>query len=1341
MKQKTSRLLSVALALCMALALLPGAALAADSPVESNNIYSQVYEYGRWATTVNSYLCENESGGLTRVEYTGGKITVEDYDSSFRFQSGRSIDMELDIWGGFFAGENYNFFVFGQENPNEDNSKEVIRVVKYSKDWKRLGQASLNGANTVIPFDAGSLRFAEYNGELYIRTCHEMYKSSDGKNHQANLTMAVQESDMTVKDSYYIVMNSSYGYVSHSFNQFVIVDQEQRIVTLDHGDANPRSAVLMVYNTKAGNGKFSGNNIPNITIQEFPGARGNNDTGASLGGLAETSSGYVVAYNYDGAGSSRTSADRSVYFAYVDKNSRSVTTKAISSVGTMPPFLAPTGLDGGYILWNASSANGAGTNELYYAAYSATGTVGTVKKAEASTSDCQPIVYNGKVVWYATKNSAPVFYQLDENGVTAVQATVSAATPLTKDMFTVDVSGETYDGSPKTKNVTGTYAGTPLVEDTDYTVTYSGNTNAGTASITISGMGMYSGALTYNFTIGRANRSLTAAVNPSQLAVGGPAAAVTLTDNASAEAPTYTYSSSDTSVATVSGGTVTPVGAGEAVITVSAPATANYQEGSAAVTVAVSTLPVQDLSFANDSIAKTYGDPAFTNAAVNSTAGGGAVTYASSDTDVATVDSDGAVTVKGAGETVITATAAQVDGQYAQTSASCTLTVSPKSVSITGADAADKTYDGTTDASVTGVTFDGVVAGDTLTPGTDYTVDAQFADAAAGSGKEVTVTVTLNNKNYSLSTSTFKTTANITKLAFPALSCNTTLRTTAGSTREIDLSALAGWPEGLGSAALAAETDSGSGLTAAVSGNVLTLTSKGTKAAGDTETVRVTVSDAANYENGAVAVSVTYTIKEDVTIGGVTVSDKVYDGKAADIKGSVTAASKSSGEAVTVDPDEFGYVWTDMDSGKVLDDAPVNAGKYRLTVTLDNDSYEGELAINFTVRKATVVVRPGDVTIYAGRALPTEFELTYTGLVKGETSDVLDIGSVAPTFELKNGAKELENSNTTGTYTIEWTNKGKVVIEADNYEIEKKDGTLYIRSVHSGDSGSSGGGSSGGGSSSGGGGSSGGGATSGDGPSTAPTTPGSSGGSVSVRNPGGANGSVSSNVSGARRGDKVTVSSKADSGYISAAPNVIDKNGNAVDVVKNPDGTYSFIMPEGGVTVTGSFVTPNQLFSDLSDGAWYRESIAYAVENGLMNGVGGGQFDPGGTTTRGMIMTILARQFGVDTTASSGEPWYQKGMDWARQAGVSDGTSPEASVTREQLAAMLWRFAGEPAAAGSLASYPDAGNVSGWAGSAMIWAVQNGIINGSDGKLNPQGNAIRSEAAAMLTRFCQNIQN
>lgn len=383
------------------------------SLVASNNKDAQNYR-SNWASTVKSYLYENQNGGLTRVEYDNQQIVAEDYDNTFKLCASHNIPMELSIWGGFFAGEKYNFVIFGQGNPSQNNNTEVVRVVKYSKDWQRLGQASLYGANTTVPFDAGSLRCAEYGDYLYIRTCHEMYASEDGRNHQANLTLAVRQTDMTLTDSYHIVMNSSVGYVSHSFNQFVLVDQNKNLVTLDHGDAYPRSLVLMRYNTaKAGGDKFSGS-VSNSSLMTFPGATGQNYTGAAVGGFAETANGYVTAYNYDG-GSHGT---REVYLGYTSKNGLSSTvTKITEAAGASTPVLVSTGLGGGYLMW--TDVNGA----FHYAAYADGGAIGAIGTADAALSDCQPICHNGEIVWYVTNYSVPTFYKIGaDSAISAVTA-------------------------------------------------------------------------------------------------------------------------------------------------------------------------------------------------------------------------------------------------------------------------------------------------------------------------------------------------------------------------------------------------------------------------------------------------------------------------------------------------------------------------------------------------------------------------------------------------------------------------------------------------------------------------------------------------------------------------------------------------------------------------------------------------------------------------------------------------------------------------------------------------------------------------------------------------------
>ena len=435
---------TIAFLLCIlfALGLSVPAHASGDAPEESTNYASQ--NYSRWAFPVNSYLFENSAGGLTRVEYTGGRVVVEHYDAGFNYLSGTTLEMELPIWGGFFAGRNYNYLVEGQNNEEQDDAKEVIRVIQYSKDWKRIGSTGLYGANTVHPFDAGCLRFAEYDDDLYIRTCHEMYMTSDGLNHQASVTIAVRQSELQITDSWYQIMNIGYGYVSHSFNQFVIVDQEQNIVCVDHGDALPRSAVLIRYPVKAGSGVFTAsysNQVKHVNVMEYAGYQGDNTTGATVGGLGETSKGYLVAHACDGRGGGGIQLP---YLSFVDKSSLAVTTRALPYEGdACPPQLVPTGADEGYVLWNKRNT-GVNTgityyrtdmygnwiqytpapvhedDTLYYVTYASDGSFGSVQTAaNAPLSDCQPILYRGNVVWYVTENSAPTFYVLSASGVNA----------------------------------------------------------------------------------------------------------------------------------------------------------------------------------------------------------------------------------------------------------------------------------------------------------------------------------------------------------------------------------------------------------------------------------------------------------------------------------------------------------------------------------------------------------------------------------------------------------------------------------------------------------------------------------------------------------------------------------------------------------------------------------------------------------------------------------------------------------------------------------------------------------------------------------------------------------
>ena len=166
----------------------------------------------------------------------------------------------------------------------------------------------------------------------------------------------------------------------------------------------------------------------------------------------------------------------------------------------------------------------------------------------------------------------------------------------------------------------------------------------------------------------------------------------------------------------------------------------------------------------------------------------------------------------------------------------------------------------------------------------------------------------------------------------------------------------------------------------------------------------------------------------------------------------------------------------------------------------------------------------------------------------------------------------------------------------------------------------------------------------------------------------------------------------------------------------------------------------NLPFTDVTSGSWYYDGVKYACDNGLMNGTSANAFSPNADTTRSMIVTILARMEGVNT--SGGETWYARGREWSMGAGVSDGTNMDGKITREQLAAMLYRYAKlkgyDVSASADISGYTDASGVSGWATDAMRWAVSAGLINGRTATtLAPQGNATRAEVASILMRFMQ----
>ena len=376
--------------------------------------------YRKWSKPVKSYLYV-DGENLVRVECIGGQIIVEKYSPDFQIISAKRLESDIsEVFGGFFAGKNYNFIIVGKQNMNQNNNVDVFKIIKYDKNFQKIAETSLKGANTIDPFSYGSLRCAESGDILYIHTCHRMYMTPDRLNHQSNMTFSVRQSNMQITDAQYTV-TYNYGYVSHSYNQFILIDNENNIVTFDQGDAYPRAAILQRYINKAGNDKFA-SKPTSIELKKFP---QNNyqyqRTGASIGGLAETKSYYVTAYNDDGLGGttdynddSDSNNSRSIFVTFTSKNNFSIQgTTTIKFDGNFDtPFIIPVNLEGGYIIWKASNSE-----NIYCSHYDNTKNVTETKSFEGSLSDCQPIIYNNKIIWYVTNDSKPVFYTLDETGL------------------------------------------------------------------------------------------------------------------------------------------------------------------------------------------------------------------------------------------------------------------------------------------------------------------------------------------------------------------------------------------------------------------------------------------------------------------------------------------------------------------------------------------------------------------------------------------------------------------------------------------------------------------------------------------------------------------------------------------------------------------------------------------------------------------------------------------------------------------------------------------------------------------------------------------------------------
>ncbi len=449
-----------------------------------------------------------------------------------------------------------------------------------------------------------------------------------------------------------------------------------------------------------------------------------------------------------------------------------------------------------------------------------------------------------------------------------------------------------------------------------------------------------------------------------------------------------------------------------------------------------------------------------------------------------------------------------------------------------------------------------------------------------------------------------------------------------------------------------------------------------------TATVKIPVTST-NYNNFDLEVTLTVLAKTAQTLSAAPIAMTYGDAaKKIEVSGAVGSLSYEVTDGMDI-------VSVDT-NGNVT---AIKSGTATITITAAETSTHasGSTRVTVTIAKRPLTVKADDKTAYIGDKQP---ELTYTvsGLVGNDTL------TPVPTLKLVHDAN-VDPMKQAGTYVIGFETEPAA---SANYELSAQTGTLTV--------------------------------------SARPSYVGPTGNAVSVDRT--ENGKISVSPSYAAKGATVTITVTPDKDQELKSLEVIDQNGNSLPLTDLGNGRFSFVMPAGKVSIRSEFGEANAYvnpYGDVQPGDWFFGAVQYVTVNGLMNGTGKG-FEPNLATSRAMIWTILARMSDVNT-ASGGE-WYAVAQQWAIANGVSDGTMPNGTITREQLAAMLYRYAVSkgmvkgPATA-DLSVFADANSVSSYAVEAMQWAVSTGLIGGMDGKLNPQGSATRAQVATMLMRFAE----
>ena len=773
-------------------------------------------------------------------------------------------------------------------------------------------------------------------------------------------------------------------------------------------------------------------------------------------------------------------------------------------------------------------------------------------------------------------------------------------------------------------------------------------------------------------------------------------------ENASTKAK-WTWTSSDTSVVTASGNTkaatLRALKAGTATVTVTYEDDSRYGTATIEVTVAKKTLTVSAGSY---KLSKQYTGK---TAAVNGSGELQVTGLVNGDkpSDVIYIYTEEFPTANaGSGEMDVKVRVYESTGdwkdKYQLETASAEdgtvlvkvpYTITPAPLTIGTGSFKSRTYDpANNSAEVETLTLNGAVSNDKLVLGTDYEVtEVRVSNNNVGT-QRVSFKVTLKNSNYKWTADDehvceVPESAGFTVEITKAPHENATASGSAkyGSTAVVDISSYLPAGYQIGSITTGGDLSVFSNWELGESTFSVSLANNPANV-GKQVTFTLPVSST-NYENFDLVITVTVNDKLENSLAARDISLTYGD------TGYVTVTSIiGSLQTEIVDGNDV----ISLENGTIK---TLKAGTATLKLTASGDENYAEKSIQV---KVTVSPKPITLTIDSKSAYVNDAQpaLTYkvNGLVGADTLTTEPVLFV-------DAAEGVDPMKQVGTYAI----KTSVTPSAgDNYSLTVAEGTLSVTNRPS-----------------------------------AITPVGPSAGTVRVDETEG--GTVRVTPANAAEGSTVTIVVTPDQGQELRSLEVVDKDGDSLELTDLGGGRFSFEMPRGKVTVKAEFGKAGLPYHDVKEGDWFYSAVEYVTEAGLMGDTGHGSFEPNTNTTRAMIWAILARLSGVDTTPVSG-PWYSVAQEWAMNSGVSDGTNPNGAITREQLVTMLYRYAethGIDVTEGGMAirEFADFESVSSFAGPAMTWAVNTGLISGIDGKLVPQGLATRSQVATVLMRFAQ----